>query len=58
MKKVILNEMEVYYDACIALMDDEIREELHGEGIEDEQEFLDRYAELHEQKYGETFDII
>lgn len=58
MKKVILNETEVYFDACVAMMDDDIREELHSKGIEDEQELLDRYAELHEQKYGETFEII
>lgn len=56
--KVILNGCEVYFDVCVNLMDDEIREALHAEGIETEQEFLDRYIEEHAKKYnGEVFTI-
>lgn len=56
--KVILNGYEVDFDACVNLMDDEIRETLHAEGIETEQEFLDRYIEEHAKKYnGEEFTI-
>ena len=56
--KVMLNGSEVDFEVCVNLMDDEIREELHAEGIDDEQEFLDRYVELHAEKYdGEQFTI-
>jgi len=57
MKKVFLNDNEVSFDACVALMDDDIREEIHAEGIEDEQEFLDAYCDRHLEKYGEEFQI-
>ena len=56
--KVMLNGYEVDFDACVNLMDDEIREELHADGIDNEQEFLDRYIERHAEKYdGEQFTI-
>lgn len=56
--KVMLNGYMVDFDACVNLMDDELREELAAEGIESEQEFLDRYIDVHAKKYnGEVFDI-
>lgn len=56
--KVMLNGSVVDFDACVDLMDDEIREELHAEGIDNAQEFLDRYVELHAERHnGEKFDI-
>ena len=56
--KVMLNGSVVDFDACVGLMDDEIREELHAEGIDNAQEFLDRYVELHAERHnGEKFDI-
>lgn len=55
--KVILNNTEVDFDACVNLMDDDIREELHLEGFETEQEFLDAYVERHAEKFGEEFCI-
>lgn len=57
MKKVFLNGNEVFFIACVAFMDDDIREEIHADGIEDEQEFLDAYCERHLEKYGEEFQI-
>lgn len=58
MMKVMLNGSVVSFNACVILMDDEIREELHSEGIEDAQEFVDRYVELHAKKFGgEEFAI-
>ena len=58
MKKVNLNGYEVDFDACVILMDDEIREELHMELAPcTEQEFLDAYVERHAEKFGEDFDI-
>ena len=56
--KVMLNGYMVDFDACVNLMDDEIREELAAEGIGSEQEFIDRYVEKHADKYdGEQFQI-
>ena len=56
--KVMLNGYEVSFEACVNMMDDEIREFLHAEGIETEQEFIDRYVEEHAKKYnGEEFTI-
>lgn len=56
--EVMLNDRPVYFDACVQMMDDELCEQLHNEGIEDPQEFLDRYVELHAEKFGgEQFDI-
>lgn len=58
MTKVVLNGSEVDFEACVNLMDDEIREMLHAEMAPCEaQEFLDRYCEEHEKKYGEEFEI-
>lgn len=56
---VLLNGHEVDFDACVNLMDDDIREELHMEmaGSCTEQEFLDAYCEAHSNKYGEEFQI-
>ena len=39
------------------LMDDEIREQLHGTGIENGQEFYNAYCEKHYEKYNEEFEI-
>ena len=56
--KVMLNGYTVDFEACVNLMDDEIREELAAEGIESEQEFMDRYVDRHAEKYnGEVFQI-
>lgn len=56
--KVMLNGYIVDFDFCVNLMDDEIREELHAEGIENEQEFIDRYVAAHAEKYnGEEFEL-
>lgn len=42
--------------AIVALMDDELREQVHAELAPcSKQEFLTRYKELHFEKYGEEF---
>lgn len=46
---------EIDFEAAVQLMDDELREELHAEGIDTEQEFIERYAEAHEAKFCEEF---
>jgi hypothetical protein len=57
--KVMLNGYEVDFDACVNLMDDDIREALHAEMAPcTEQEFLDAYVEARAEKYdGEEFQI-
>lgn len=46
------------YKAAEALMDDEIREELHSEMAPcTDEEFLEAYMERHAEKYGEDFQI-
>ena len=58
MTKVILDGREVDFEACVFMMDDEIREDLHADLAPcTEQEFLDAYAERHVEKYGENFEI-
>lgn len=58
MANVILNEKVVDFDACVNMMDDEIRENLHMDYCwESEQEFLNVYCEAHIQKFGEEFTV-
>lgn len=55
----------VDFDACVALMDDELREEAHRTTVlnadyerisNSEQYFFDLYCGLHCRKYGEEFE--
>lgn len=62
MSKVIISangyDREVDFDACVNLMDDELREQAHCELAPcSDQEFIDRYCKLHLQKYNEDFEI-
>lgn len=60
---VDVNELleQTYYvpwDTIVGMMDDEIREQVHAELAPcTDEEFYARYCELHEQKYGEEFEI-
>ena len=55
---VELNDSMTDFEACIALMDDDIREELHRELAPcTAQEFLDAYVDRHFEKYGEDFTV-
>lgn len=47
---------EIYYEAAVAIMDDDLREELHNIGYETEQEFFDAYCEAHEERFGAEFE--
>jgi hypothetical protein len=55
--KMVMNENgeRIDYEAAVNLMDDGPREELHAEGIESDQEFIERYAKMHEERFGEGF---
>ena len=56
--KVLLNGNLVDFDAAVNMMDDEIRENLHNElAPRTDQEFMDAYAEAHEAKFNERFEI-
>lgn len=46
---------EVDFDAAVNTMDDEIREDLNSQGIDDPQEFFNAYADAHEEKFGEEW---
>lgn len=53
-----LNGQEISYAAAEALMDDDIREELHRELAPcSEEEFLEAYCKAHKEKYGEEFRV-
>jgi len=45
------------FDAAVILMDDDLREAIHAEGIDNEQDFFDAYAKAHEAKFGETWEL-
>ena len=56
--KVLNNHgREIDFEAAVQLMDDEIREALHAEGYETEQEFFAAYEKAHEAKYGEEWEL-
>ena len=47
---------EIDFEAAVNLMDDELREQVSAEMAPcTDQDFIDRYADLHEQKFGEGF---
>ena len=47
---------EVYFDAAVGLMDDDIREELNFQMAPcTDQEFFDAYSKAHKEKFGEEF---
>lgn len=51
-------EVEIYFDVAIAMMDDEIREDLHAELAPcTDQEFFDAYAKAHAEKFGEEWEL-
>ena len=51
-----INGEQVSFEAAVNLMDDELREQVHEELAPcTEQEFVERYAELHEERYCEGF---
>lgn len=46
---------DVNYEAAENLMDDELRESIHGEFARTQQQFFDEYAKRHFAKFGEHF---
>lgn len=50
-------DKEIDFEAAVALMDDEIREEIAMEGYTTEQEFFHAYEIAHALKYGEEWEL-
>lgn len=51
--------VEIEFAAALALMDDEIREEIHRDLAPcTEQEFFDAYASAHEDRFGEEWELV
>lgn len=52
------NGTEIDFETAVNYMDDEIREDLHGELSPcTEQEFFNAYCERHFKKYSEAFEF-
>ena len=56
MKVTNMNGTDIYWNAAVELMDDEIRETLEDK-FETEQEFFAAYEKAHEEKYGEEWEL-
>lgn len=57
--KTVVNEYDVVVDFefCVAMMDEDIREQLHLELCPcSDQEFFDEYVKRHAMKYREEFE--
>lgn len=53
-----INGTEINYDAAVALMDDDLCEELNGELAPcTEQEFFSAYEKAHAEKFGEEWEL-
>lgn len=52
-----LNKIQAYFNACVELMDDDIRERIASVAHENTSnlEFLETYCKLHKTKYAEEF---
>jgi len=57
MKVTNTNGVEIDFDAAVGMMDDELREQLHADGYETEQEFFTAYEAAHLQKFGEEWEV-
>ena len=56
--KVVVNGNTVDMEAAVNLMDDDLREQLNTELAPcSDQEFVDAYAEAHEEKFNEVFTV-
>lgn len=54
---ITYNGNRYYFDAAVALMDDEIREEMQAEPLRTRQDFFDEYCRRHKEKFGVKFII-
>ncbi len=60
MREILVKNMNGYeldFTAVIDLMDEDIREELHNEGYDTEQEFFTAYEKRHAEKFNEEWEL-
>lgn len=60
MRKTVVNEygVNVDYDLAVSMMDDDLREEIHGDLAPcTDQQFFDEYVKRHEQKLNEVWEL-
>jgi hypothetical protein len=60
MRKTVVNEygVNIDYDFAVSMMDDDLREQIHGEFAPcTDQQFFDEYAKRHEQKFNEVWEL-
>ena len=60
MRKTVVNEygVNIDYDFAVSMMDDDLREEIHGELAPcTDQRFFDEYVKRHEQKFNEVWEL-
>lgn len=60
MRKTVVNEygVNIDYDLAVSFMDDDLREQIHGEFAPcTDQQFFDEYAKRHEQKFNEVWEL-
>ncbi len=59
-RKYVENEwgVKIDFDVAVSLMDDELREKVAYElSLSSDQEFFNKYAEAHEEKFGEEWEL-
>lgn len=60
MRKTVVNEygVNIDYDLAVSFMDDDLREEIHGDLAPcTDQQFFDEYAKRYEQKFNEVWEL-
>lgn len=60
MTYVTINGNQVDYDAAVILMDDELREALNEDAIQEQwtdQRYIDEYSKRHAERFGEQFVV-
>lgn len=60
MRKTVVNEygVNIDYDLAVSMMDDDLREEIHGEFAPcTDQQFFDEYVKRHAKKFNEVWEL-
>jgi Anti-CRISPR protein AcrIC5 len=56
--KVKIGKQEFDHEAVVALMDDDLREELHSsQEWKSDQQFVDAYCKAHKKRFGTDFVV-
>lgn len=60
MRNTVVNEygVKIDYDLAVSFMDDDLREQIHGDLAPcTDQEFFDEYAKRHEKEFCEVWEL-